>query len=129
MGGVSHGSWPGIRAETAASEFQLATSKLAATDPNALIADYDYLAEDKDLRLVQSAIRLSAHVLARDRRQLAGQLTGRLLGNSVPGVQALLKQAADRKVWPWLRPLKPSLTPPGSVLIRTLKAIRTSFMP
>ena len=50
------------------------------TDTNALISDYNYLPEDKDLQLVQSCIRLSANVLARDARQLAGQLTGRLLG-------------------------------------------------
>ena len=72
-------------------------------------------------RLVQSAIRLSAHVLGRDSRQLAGQLTGRLLGNSAPGVQALLKQAVEMKAWPWLRPLKPNLTPPGGSLIRSLE--------
>jgi WD40 repeat protein len=51
---------------------------------------------------------------------LAGQLTGRLLGNTSPNMQALLKQAAERKVWPWLRPLKPNLTAPGGSLIRTL---------
>jgi hypothetical protein len=42
-------------------DFNYLYVKLAATDPNALIADYDYLLEDKDLQLVQSAIRLSAH--------------------------------------------------------------------
>jgi WD40 repeat protein len=101
--------------------FNWLQTKLEATDPNALIADYDYLPEDKDLQLVQSAIRLSANVLARDARQLAGQLTGRLLGNEASNIQALLKQAAERKVWPWLRPLKPSLTAPGGPLIRTLE--------
>jgi hypothetical protein len=75
--------------------------KLAATDTNALIADYDYLSEDKDLQLVQSAIRLSAHVLTKDARQLAGQLIGRLLGNTSPSIQALLKQTAGWKAWPW----------------------------
>ena len=63
-------------------DFNWLQGKLAATDPNALIADYDYLPEDKDLQPVQSAFRLSAHVLARDPRQLAGQLIGRLLGNT-----------------------------------------------
>jgi hypothetical protein len=41
-------------------------TKIEATDPYALIADYDYLPEDKDLQLVQSAIGLSAHVVARE---------------------------------------------------------------
>ncbi len=48
------------------------------------------------LRLVHSAIRLSAHVLARDKRQLAGQLTGRLLGNPAPVIQGLLRGAAEQ---------------------------------
>ncbi|MBV8274800.1 MAG: TIR domain-containing protein [Verrucomicrobia bacterium] len=96
-------------------------AKLAFTDTNALIADYDYLPEKSDLLLVQSAIRLSANVLARDTRQLAGQLTGRLLSNTLPSIQALLEQAAERKIWPWLRPLKSSLTAPGGSLIGTLE--------
>jgi hypothetical protein len=46
-------------------DFEYLQSKLAATDTNALIADYDHLPGDKDLQLIQSDIRLSAHVLAR----------------------------------------------------------------
>jgi hypothetical protein len=34
----------------------------------------------------QSAIRLLAHVLSGDARQLAGQLTGRLFGNKTPSI-------------------------------------------
>jgi WD40 repeat protein len=101
--------------------FNYLEAKLVAADTNALIADYDYFAEDEDLRMIQSALRLSTHVLARDPRQLAGQVTGRLLSNTAPSIQALLKQAAVRKVWPWLRPLKPSLTAPGGSLICTLE--------
>lgn len=101
--------------------FDYLHAKVGATDPNALIADYEYLPEDKDLQLVQSAIRLSADILASDTRQLAEQLTGRLLGNIAPTIQALLKQAAERKASAWLRPLHPNLTPPGGPLIRTLK--------
>lgn len=101
--------------------FDFLLAKLEATDVNALIADYEYLPEDSDLRLVQSAIRLSAHVLSRDPRQLPGQLTGRLLGNRSADIQALLRQANERAPWPWLRPLKPTLTPPGGSLIRTLE--------
>jgi WD40 repeat protein/serine/threonine protein kinase len=108
-------------ARTVLLNFEFLRAKLEATDANALIADYDYLPEEKDLQLVQSAIRLSAHVLARDRRQLAGQLTGRLLGNRTPCVQALLEQIAKSSDFVWLRPLTPSLTQPGGPLIRTLK--------
>jgi WD40 repeat protein len=101
--------------------FNYLEAKLAATDTNALIADYDYLFDDADLRLVQSAIRLSAHVLIRDGRQLAGQLTGRLLGNIAPSIQCLLKQVAEETTLSWLRPIRPNLTPPGGSLVRTLK--------
>jgi WD40 repeat protein len=102
-------------------DFDYLQAKLIATGPNALIADYDYLPEDEDLRLVQSAIRLSANVLARDSRQLAGQMVGRLLGNRIPSIEFLLKQAAGVKAWPWLRPLNPSLTTAGGPLLRTLE--------
>jgi len=101
--------------------FDWLQAKLAATDARALIADYDYLADDEDLLLIVSAIRLSAHVLARDPRQLAGQLIGRLLGNRTPSIQGLLNQAAGGKPWLWLRPLNSSLTAPGGPLIRTLE--------
>jgi hypothetical protein len=101
--------------------FDWLQTKLKATDALALIADYDYLADEEDLSAIQSAIRLSAHVLARDPRQLAGQLTGRLLGHPAPNIQALLKQAAERHALPWLRPLGPSLTSPGGPLIRMLE--------
>jgi WD40 repeat protein len=93
---------------------------------NALIADYDYLLEDKDLQLVQSAIRLSAHVLTRDSRQLAGQLVGRLLRIGGAEIQALLKQAYERKPWRWFRPLKPTLSVPGGSLIRTFEGHASS---
>jgi APAF-1 helical domain len=46
-------------------DFNYLEGKLAATDPNALIADYKYLDGDIELRMKQSAIRLSAHVLTR----------------------------------------------------------------
>jgi WD40 repeat protein len=105
-------------------DFEWMMAKLKGADIQSLIADYEYLPKEADLRTVQSAIRLSAHILARDARQLAGQLTGRLLGHTAPSIQALLKQAAERKVLPWLRPLRPSLTYPGGPLIRMLEGHR-----
>ena len=41
-------------------------------------------------------------------------------------IQVLLKQAAGGKAWPWLRPLKPSLTAPGGSLIRILEGHTSS---
>src|SRR6202035_3479409 len=46
--------------------FNYLQGKLAATDKNALIADYDYLLKDGDLRTVQSVLRQSAHILERN---------------------------------------------------------------
>ena len=47
-------------------DFEYLQAKLAATDANALIADYDYFRDDEELCLIQSAIQLSANILARD---------------------------------------------------------------
>jgi WD40 repeat protein len=102
-------------------DFNYLQAKLVATDANALIADYDYFTDAKELHLIQSALQLSTNALAHHKRQLAGQLTGRLIGNRTPIIQALLKQADERTSWPWLRPLNRSLIAAGGPLIRTLE--------
>jgi NB-ARC domain-containing protein/WD40 domain-containing protein/apoptotic protease-activating factor 1-like protein len=102
-------------------DFNYLQAKLAATDANALIADYDYWPEDKDLQLVQAALRLSANILVRDQRQFASQLTGRLLGIDDNDIQALLKLTAEKALGPSLWPLRGNLTPPGGPLIRILE--------
>jgi NB-ARC domain/TIR domain/APAF-1 helical domain len=53
--------------------FDWLQAKLEATDANALIADFDLLSEDTT-HLLQSTIRLSAHILARDARQFPGHV-------------------------------------------------------
>jgi WD40 repeat protein/serine/threonine protein kinase len=103
------------------SDFNFLQRKLDLTDARTLIADYEYLPLGAPLRLVHSAVRLSAHVLARDKRQLAGQLTGRLLGNPAPVIQGLLQGAAEGKTGAWLQPSTPSLAPPGGAMIRTFE--------
>jgi WD40 repeat protein len=100
--------------------FDWLQGKLKFTDVNALLSDYDYVSGEQDLLLVQAAIRLSAHVLARDHTQLGSQITGRLLSNAEPSVQAFLRQVSENTVFPWLRPLRLNLTPPGGSLIRIL---------
>ncbi|KYC40721.1 hypothetical protein WA1_24075 [Scytonema hofmannii PCC 7110] len=98
-----------------------------------LIRDYDLIHADPDainnpeydtekvkaLTLIQGALRLSAHVLCKDKTPLAGQLLGRLMLCEAPEIQVLLGMLKQQKD-PWLRPLTPSLTPPGGRLIRTL---------
>ena len=71
--------------------------------------------------LVGGALDLSAHVLVRDARQLAGQLHGRLLGFEDDHVRRLLARAADLAPRPCLLPITPSLTSPGGPLIRTIE--------
>src|SRR5262249_49352159 len=62
-------------------------AKLDATDCNALLADFEAFADHAELRLIQAAIRLSAHILALDKGQLRGQLLGRLPNCKVPAIQ------------------------------------------
>ena len=102
-------------------DFDWLQAKLEATDVNALMVDYDFAPHDADLRLVQGAIRLAAHILAQDSTQLAGQLLGRLLGHEALDIQTMLEQAKKWRAAPWLRPLTSSLMPPGGPLIRTLR--------
>jgi WD40 repeat protein len=92
--------------------------KLIATDVNALISDFDYLADDEDLHLVQLALRLSSHVLAFDPTLLASQLHGRLCGTKTPTIAPLLQRAATAA--PVLRSYIPSLPQAGGTLRQIL---------
>ncbi|MDB9486116.1 WD40 repeat domain-containing protein [Dolichospermum circinale CS-537/01] len=104
----------------------------------ALIEDYDLLQDEtktpvktfhgtslhsnsnttiSSLKKIQGALRLSAHIINQDSQQLPAQLTGRLLHFDTPEINNLLKQIPTDQ---GLRCLTPSLTPPGSPLIRTL---------
>jgi WD40 repeat protein len=95
-------------------------AKLAATEINALLSDYDALLEDPELRLVQDALRLSAHALVEHPEELPGQLYGRLRDRREEGVARLLDGVLRSKEQLWIRPLTASLTPPGGTLVRTL---------
>jgi len=100
-------------------DFSFLKAKLGSTDINALIGDYEaFVEEDRELRLIRDSLRLSAHVLARDRQQLASQLHGRLLDFQRRELQPLLDAALPEL---WLRPRQANLTPPGGPLIRTLE--------
>jgi len=95
---------------------------LRAVGVNALLADYDVLGETGEARTVQEALRLSAHVLARDWGELLGQvLAGQLLGRLGPGgeeARRLLGRATDRAL---LRPRRVTMSRAGGPLIRTLE--------
>jgi len=72
------------------------------------------------LQSLDSAIRLSAHVLTRDSSQLASQITGRLIGVPIAIVQQILESVCRRQSAPWLRPIAPSLDTPGGALVHVL---------
>lgn len=101
--------------------FRWLEAKLQATEVNALVADYELLRDEEASGTLQAALRLSAHVLARDRRQLAGQLLGRLEDSEGGPLWALLKQARAWRGAAWLQPRRPTLTPPGSSLLQILE--------
>src|SRR5690242_7150382 len=63
---------------------------------------------------IRQALQLSSHVLNKDPSQFASQMTGRLEGqdnlsglDELPGI--------------WLRPMRRSLHPPGTALVRSLE--------
>lgn len=87
-------------------------AKLRAAGANALVGDFEYMSHEPPLRLLQGAVRNSAHVLARE-PQLAEQLLGRLQTSGSAAIDALLAQAVRCKRGCWLRPLHPCM--PGGV--------------
>ncbi|MEG4629517.1 hypothetical protein QUB56_07805, partial [Microcoleus sp. AR_TQ3_B6] len=111
------------------TDFGFIQMKLEVLGVQALIDDYDLarisdvllaLEQSQALRLIQGAIRKSAHILEKDKTQLAGQLLGRLLDFEIPQIQAMLAQAKEWKDRPWLRPVKANLEQPGEGALRTL---------
>ncbi len=74
------------------------------------------------VNLIGGALRLSVHVVARDSRQFASQMVGRLVGfEEKPAIRRFLKEVTTDAPRPWLRSLLPSLHPPGIALIRILE--------
>ncbi len=100
--------------------FPFIEAKMRATDVTVLIGDYESFSEEEELRLVQAALSLSAHVLFREQSQLVHQLWGRLADIKGEGIRGLLEGAQEEQATAWLRPRRTCLAPPGA-LIRTLE--------
>ncbi|MEL6110598.1 MAG: NB-ARC domain-containing protein, partial [Planctomycetota bacterium] len=75
---------------------------------------------DADLKLVEDSIRLSAHVLRDDPRQLPSQLHNRLQRTSDSAIKELLGSIESNVTFPWLRSGTGTLTAPGGPLICSL---------
>jgi hypothetical protein len=101
-------------------DYRWLRKKLGVTDVNGLIADYDFAGDDSQARLVQGAIRLSSHTLAQDHSHLPSQLFGRLFSQKGRRIKAFLTGLVADEEAAWLRPLAPTLAPPGGPLLRTL---------
>ena len=96
-------------------------AKLAATDVNALVSDFDRLKPGGEAELIQGAVRLSSHILAKDPSQFDSQMVGRLLAHDgQPALQQFTDSLIQTARRPWLRPLRATLDPPGTGLLRTL---------
>ena len=120
------GAGEGVELNGLLFDFDWLATRLRHGDINELILDYDQGLQAPgqaraELGLVQSALRLSAHLLKDDPRLLSAQLTGRLVAFKQPVIAGMLQQTRVHREQPWLRPLHLCLTPPGGAEIRTLK--------
>ena len=114
--------------EVTLTTFDFLHSKLEAFGLRPLIEDFDFAlipnflpAERADiLRIVQSALRLSAHVLAQDKNLLAGQLLGRLLRFDQAQIRHLIQQSHRWTEKPWIQPINDCLLSPQGGLILTI---------
>ncbi|MCG7852082.1 MAG: DUF4062 domain-containing protein [Methanosarcinaceae archaeon] len=114
--------------EVTLTTFDFLHSKLESFGPRPLIEDFDFAlipnflpAERANiLRIVQSALRLSAHVLAQDKNLLAGQLLGRLLRFDQAQIRHLIQQSHRWTEKPWIQPINDCLLSPQGGLILTI---------
>lgn len=116
------GDWEQL--QRVVSDFDFLRAKVEAVGPHPLIDDHTFALEagcpGEGLPVVLQALELSAHVLAEDPHQFAGQLIGRLLSCRPAAFESAIGQAARWRGRPWLRPLTARLIAPGAALERTL---------
>lgn len=101
-------------------DYRWLRAKLEAVGLAGLILDFEQLGTDEQARKLAAGLRLSAHALAGDPRQVSSQLLGRFAAGDGPQIADLLTDARNRADRPGLLPVRPSLTPPGTALIRIL---------
>lgn len=121
-----------LRLRRLLTTFDFLADKLKLLGPQPLIDDYSLLLENTDdlinaasrdhrvMRLIQDALRLSAHILERDHAQLTEQLAARLMSEESPEIQSLLEQAVEVRQTVWLRLMTPTLLRPGQFMRQTV---------
>ena len=102
-------------------DFDWIRRKLAATDIYSLLGDFACLPDDPALQVLHNVLRLSSHVLAKDKSQLAAQLMGRL-ADPEHDLGMTFRKYLPVAPGEWLRPITPSLVGPGGALVRTLES-------
>jgi WD40 repeat protein len=101
-------------------EFGWLQAKLDATDPEQLIADFDFAPQGNHLQYLQETIRLSAHALHLTPMHLPSQLLARIVPGEAPELSPVLHEIHSWHGNTWLRPMTPNLESPGGSLFRTL---------
>jgi WD40 repeat protein len=103
-------------------DFHWIERKLAATHINAVMEDFLPFEEERELRLLRDALRLSAHVLVKDPGQLAFQILERLRQRDAGNLAACLAEARNRRAKTLhLQALHASLEQAGGPLLRVLE--------
>lgn len=119
------GDWEALRRTLTEPAFM--QRKVDAVGPQPLIDDYqlvDVLADHAShddaaaLRLLQSAVRLSASALSADATTLRSALHGRLLRTASPMLASVVARF-EHVPGPWLRLIAPTLAVSGSALVRS----------
>ena len=113
---------------TAAKATLVNAAFLSAKCAAGLVTDLeaDYLAlpgaeQDETILLIREALVLSAHVVAKDGRQYASQMVGRLMGlRGCVAITKFVEELTAVAPRPWLRPMRACLRAPGGALVRTL---------
>ena len=91
-------------------------AKLAHSGPQPLRQDFDFAPADSGLTLLARTLDMCVHILARDPRQLTGQLLGRLHAGMDPGLRQLIEACRTWTDGAWLRPVTASLPPAGNLV-------------
>jgi len=95
-------------------------AKLAATDPHALLQDFEQVHDKGDLDAVRHALRLALPVLAADPDQLGEQLCARLPPGTSPRLDEFRRTSAQLAPHERLHLRWSSLARSGSALLETL---------